>query len=232
MPARKKSVARPKKAAPVRAKAAPRAKAATPTRPKAAVKPASTLHPPPKAVAAARPTAPVPARRAAPVPEKDVLEIDWSLFGELSRALALKVARDYDPDMVVGIATAGVIPGATIAAMLDCEFHSMIISRRYHADTVRDTPTVFGSVPHEVRGQHVLIVDETCDSGATMRLAVSAIRNAGARQVRTAVSFATGSYKPDYHALATDAEIVLPWDREILIDGKLELNPDYEDLVG
>lgn len=204
MPARKKSAASPKKAAPARAKAAPRAKAA----------------------------GPVPPRRPASAPAKDVLEIDWSLFGELSRALALKVARDYDPDMVVGIATAGVIPGATIAAMLDCEFHSMIISRRYHADTVRDTPTVFGSVPHEVRGQHVLIVDETCDSGATMRLAVSAIRNAGARQVRTAVSFATGSYKPDYHALATDAEIVLPWDREILVDGELVLNPDYEDLVG
>ena len=232
MPARKKSAASPKKAAPARAKAAPRAKASAPARPKSAVKPATG----PKAVARpgapARSTAPVPTRGSAPAPAKDVLEIDWSLFGELSRALALKVARDYDPDMVVGIATAGVIPGATIAAMLDCEFHSMIISRRYHADTVRDTPTVFGSVPHEVRGQHVLIVDETCDSGATMRLAVSAIRNAGARQVRTAVSFATGSYKPDYHALATDAEIVLPWDREILVDGHLVLNPDYEDLVG
>ena len=232
MPARKKSAASPKKAAPARAKAAPRAKAAAPARPKSAVKPTTGPKASSRPATPARSTSPVPPRRSAPVPEKDVLEIDWSLFGELSRALALKVARDYDPDMVVGIATAGVIPGATIAAMLDCEFHSMIISRRYHADTVRDTPTVFGSVPHEVRGQHVLIVDETCDSGATMRLAVSAVRNAGARQVRTAVSFATGSYKPDYHALATDAEIVLPWDREILVDGQLVLNPDYEDLVG
>jgi uncharacterized protein len=30
-------------------------------------------------------------------PTKGVLEIEWPLFGELSRALALKVAREYDP---------------------------------------------------------------------------------------------------------------------------------------
>ena len=48
---------------------------------------------------------------------KGVLEIEWPFFGELSRGLALKVARAYDPDIVIGIATAGVIPGAVIAAI-------------------------------------------------------------------------------------------------------------------
>ena len=160
------------------------------------------------------------------------MEIDWTLFGELSRALALKVARAWDPDLVIGIATAGVIPGATIAAILDREFHSMIISRRYHADTVRATPAVFGQVPAEVRDQHVLVVDETCDSGATLRLAVAALLNAGAADVRTAVSFRTGSYEPDFVGLETECEIVLPWDREILVDGKLVINPEYADVLG
>jgi hypoxanthine phosphoribosyltransferase len=88
---------------------------------------------------------------------------------------------------------------------------------------------VLGAAPHEVRGRRVLIVDETCDSGATMRLAVAAIVNAGAIEVRTAVSFKTGSYEPDYHALATESTIVLPWDREVLIDGELVANPKYSD---
>ena len=48
---------------------------------------------------------------------KGVLEIEWPFFGELSRGLALKVARAYDPELVIGIATAGVIPGAVIAAI-------------------------------------------------------------------------------------------------------------------
>jgi hypoxanthine phosphoribosyltransferase len=71
-------------------------------------------------------------------------------------------------------------------------------------------------------------VDETSDSGDTMRLAVSALVNSGATQVRTAVAFKTGSYEPDFHALATESTIVLPWDREILVDGELVMNPVYQ----
>ena len=159
---------------------------------------------------------------------RGVLEVEWPFFGELSRALALRVARAYDPEIVVGIATAGVIPGAVVAAILDREFHSMVVSRRYHAtEGVRETPAVFGAAPHEVRDRRVLVVDETCDSGATMRLAVASLANAGAAMIRTAVSFRTGEYEPDFHALETDSAIVLPWDREVLIDGALVPNPKY-----
>jgi len=163
---------------------------------------------------------------------KGVFEVEWPMFGELSRALALKVVRDYDPEIVVGIATAGVVPGAVIAAILDREFHSIIVSRRYQAESVRESPAVFGAVPTAVRGRRVLIVDETCDSGATMRLAVGAIVNAGAAEVRTAVAFQTGSYSADYHALATESTIVLPWDREVLFEGELVPNPLYRETLG
>ena len=159
-------------------------------------------------------------------PTKGRFDVEWPLFGELSRELALKVARSYDPEIVVGVATAGVIPGAVVAAILEREFRSILVSRR-DQQQVRETPSVLGAAPHEVRGRRVLIVDETCDSGATMRLAVAAIVNAGAAEVRTAVSFKTGSYEPDFHALATESTIVLPWDREVLVDGELVANPKY-----
>lgn len=159
---------------------------------------------------------------------REIFHVDWLLFGELSRALALKVARDFEPEIVIGIATAGVVPGAVVAAILDRPFRSMIVSRRYRAETIRDTPAVLGSAPAEVRGHRVLIVDETCNSGDTMRLAVAAVVNSGASEVRTAVSFCTGDYEPDYAALETAATIVLPWDREILVDGELLPNPKYQ----
>ncbi len=167
----------------------------------------------------------------APDPSKGVLLVDWPLFGELSRALALKVARSYHPEIVIGIATAGVVPGAAIAAILDLPFHSILVSRRYSAETVRETPAVFGAAPVEVRGKRALLVDETCGSGDTMRLAIGALVNAGAKDVRTAVSFRTGSYEPDFHGLATESAIVLPWDREILIDDELRPNPKYAGLL-
>lgn len=161
-------------------------------------------------------------------PAKGVLQVEWPLFGELSRALALKVAHEWEPDVVVGIATAGVVPGAVVAAILGKEFHSIVISRRLDATEERETPAVLGAAPPSVRKRRVLIVDETCDSGETMRLAVAAIVNAGAKEVRTAVSFKTGSFDPDYYALQTDSTIVLPWDREVLLDGDLVPNPKYK----
>ncbi len=167
----------------------------------------------------------------APDLSKGVLIVDWPLFGELSRALALKVARSWTPEIVVGIATAGVVPGAAVAAILDLPFYSILVSRRYSAERVRATPAVFGAAPTEVRGKRALVVDETCGSGDTLRLAVGAIINAGAKEVQTAVSFKTGSFEPDFHGLATEANIVLPWDREILIGDDLRPNPKYAGML-
>ena len=163
---------------------------------------------------------------------KGVMDVEWPFFGELSRGLALKVSRSYDPQVVLGIATAGVIPGAVIAAILNREFHSIVVSRRFGADTVREHPEIITAAPSSIRGRRVLLVDETCDSGDTMRLAVAAAVNAGASAVKTAVAFKTGPYKPDFHALATESTIVLPWDREVLIDGELVTNPLYAEVLG
>ncbi len=170
----------------------------------------------------------MPPRRTSVDPSKGVLEVEWQLFGELSRALALKVSREFDPELVIGIANAGVIPGATIASILDRPFVSMTVSRRYRPDEqVRETPAIFGEAPAAARGKRVLLVDETCDSGDTIRLAKAAIINLGAEAVKTAVSFKTGPFVPDFAAIATEAAIILPWDRELLINGELVLNPAY-----
>src|SRR5258706_2201634 len=67
------------------------------------------------------PPPPAPRPRNARVTRKaphGVLEVDWPFFGEMCRALALKIFRDYDPDVVIGIARAGVIPGAVVARIL------------------------------------------------------------------------------------------------------------------
>jgi len=106
----------------------------------------------------------------------EYLDLSWEMFGELCRALALKVARDYDPDVVVGIARAGALPGAVVATILGVDFYSMIISRKGDHDDVRERPEGLSAAPSEVAGQRVLIVDEVTTSGATLRLALAAVR--------------------------------------------------------
>ena len=46
-------------------------------------------------------------------------------------------------------------------------------------------------------------------------------------EVRSAVSFKTGEYTPDFHAFETDNFIILPWDREIIQNGEIIVRPDY-----
>src|SRR6188472_4171105 len=68
-------------------------------------------------------------RRSAPS-SRGVLEVDWPFFGELCRALALRVAREYQPEVVLGVAKAGVIPGGVLASILQCAFASMVETRK------------------------------------------------------------------------------------------------------
>ena len=145
------------------------------------------------------------------------------MFGEMSRGLALRVAAGFDPDIIVGIAKAGVIPGAVIASILERDFASMAVTR----DRAHARPTLVTAPPPSVAARRVLVVDETCDTGDTLKLALNAVRKHNPAEVRTAVSFCTGAYKPDFIGLATRSVIVLPWDREIVSQGELVTRPEY-----
>jgi uncharacterized protein len=174
----------------------------------------------------------LPTFMTTPEAKREHLEVDWAMFGELCRALALKVARDYQPEIVIGLTRAGVIPGAIIASILGVEFHAIRITRKEGEDGVRERPAIFSQVPLEVRGKRVLVVDEITTSGDTLRLALAAVRGAHPAEVRTATSFArpTG-YKPDFAALTMDAEVLFPWDRKVFEGDELVVNPRYREAL-
>ena len=146
----------------------------------------------------------------------------WAFFGELCRALALRVARDYDPEVIVGVAKAGVIPAAIIATILQRDFVAIGIAR----PTADAEPKLVTGPPASLAGRRVLLVDEACDTGDTLKLALHAVKGTRPADVRTAVSFKTGRWDPDFHAFETEKAIVLPWDREVVEGGELVTRPD------
>lgn len=163
-------------------------------------------------------------KRPPAVPQpRGVLEVDWPFFGEICRALALKVARAYEPEVILGIAKAGVIPGVVVATILQAEFSSMAVTRQ----DAGGEPILVAGPPASIRGRRVLLVDETCDTGSTLKLALNEVRALRPKEVRTAVSFKTGGYAPDFHAFETENRVILPWDREIIAEGELVTRPDY-----
>jgi hypoxanthine phosphoribosyltransferase len=162
----------------------------------------------------------------------EYLDLSWEMFGELCRALALRVARDFEPDLVVGIARAGVFPGAVVASVLRKDFYSLTISRREGGELVRDRPAVLSAAPLQCEDKKILLVDEITSSGDTLRLGLASIRDRNPSEVRTATSFSRhGGYQPDYVALTTDATLIFPWDRKIFQGEELVVNPRYEGVI-
>jgi uncharacterized protein len=178
--------------------------------------------------------APTDTTRAPGLPDPGFLELSWELFGELCRVLAVKVSTSgYRPDMVVGIAKAGVIPGAVVASILRCDFYSLKISRDAGGERVRSRPKILSAAPKEAAGRSVLIVDEICTSGETLRIAMNALRQVKPAEVKTATSLTkVGGYRPDFYALETSATVAFPWDRHIVdAAGEIIVNPMYEGLL-
>jgi uncharacterized protein len=173
-------------------------------------------------------------KRATGMPDSEFLELSWELFGELCRVLAVKVATSgYKPDMIVGIAKAGVIPGAVVASILRCDFYSLKISRDAGGERVRSRPKILSAAPKDAAGKRVLVVDELCTSGDTLRIALNALRQVQPAEIMTATSLVkVGGYRPDFFALETSATVAFPWDRHVLNDaGEIVVNPIYEDLA-
>jgi hypoxanthine phosphoribosyltransferase len=94
---------------------------------------------------------------------------------------------------------------------------------------VRARPRILSAAPKEAAGKRVLIVDELCTSGETLRIALNAVRQVKPAEVRTATSLVkVGGYKPDFYSLETTATVVFPWDRHILnASGEIVVNPMY-----
>jgi hypoxanthine phosphoribosyltransferase len=168
-----------------------------------------------------------------PLVRKDeFLDLSWEMFGELCRALAMRVGQDYRAEAVVGIARAGVIPAAVLASILRIDFYSMKISRWDGEERVRDRPAILSAAPPQVRGKRVVLVDEVTTSGDTFRLGLAALRDVGPAVVRTATGVVRPrGVAPGYYALETDSTVVLPWDRKIFSGNEWVVNPRYKDVL-
>jgi hypoxanthine phosphoribosyltransferase len=158
--------------------------------------------------------APTRARRA---PKKAVRELGWAAFGEVARALAAKVAEDYRPSVVVGIAKGGVFVGGALAAALGADFYPVRIEKRRRDATQQ--PAAATELP-PLGGRKVLVVDDVAATGATLARGRALARKAGAKDVRTAVLVARPrGARPDFAAFETDELVLFGWDYQLDMAG-------------
>lgn len=79
----------------------------------------------------------------------------------------------------------------------------------------------------------MLVVDEMCSSGQTLRMVKARALELGAAGARTATlySHTWGVDAVDYTGLITDELVLNPWDREIYRDDGFHFHPEYADAL-
>lgn len=154
--------------------------------------------------------------------------ISWNDFHGLCQALAL-AAAEFAPEIIIAIGRGGFYPGTLIAHLLRTEIYPVRFTRRVNDVVLHEEPQWLLEPPALVNGKRILIVDEISSSGQTLLGARQKIEEMGAAVVKTAVLYAHtwGVDVPDYIGLISDALLLNPWDREAVVDGRIQFHPEY-----
>ncbi len=106
-------------------------------------------------------------------------------------ALARQIAGDFGDHEITlaAVMTGSIIFLADLIRRLPVmmRVHLVQISSYPGSATESQGPQLLGSLPEDLGGRHVLLVDDILDSGRTLRWAVERLTEAGAASVRTCV---------------------------------------------
>jgi len=145
--------------------------------------------------------------------------LSWQAFGDASRELAKIIAADgFEPDLILSIARGGLFLAASLGYALAVKnLHVLNVEFYDGVGTTLEMPVMLPPVPSAVdfSAKKVLIADDVADSGHTMELVHTFIKD-HVEYVRTAVIYEKPQslIKCDYVWKRTDRWINFPWSVE------------------
>jgi uncharacterized protein len=156
-----------------------------------------------------------------------VLELSWEDFARHAAKLA-EMIYPLQPQIILGVARAGLFPATAVACWLQSEFYPVRITRRLNDQVVYSQPVWKVPVPDEVAGKVVVVVDEIADTGETVALVAAMARARGAVKVFTAclACHTWAKPMPDVVALPSDAFLIFPWDKQRYLNQSWQMNPE------
>lgn len=156
-----------------------------------------------------------------------VHELSWMDFARLSTELAEMLAREH-VDYILGVARAGLFPATAVALSLQCELYPVRLTRRVDGAVAFETPQWRIPIPPDVAGRSVAIIDDVADTGETLEMAATAALSIGAQRVVTAalVTHSWADPLPTHAPLITDALVLFPWNRQVLVNGDWQPHPE------
>ena len=158
-----------------------------------------------------------------------VKQLGWDDFSTLARQIAEQL-EPHHPQLILGIAPAGLFPATAVACSLRCELFPIRLTRRVNDQVVYERPVWKVRIPIDVKGKIIAVIDEIADTGQTLAIARDEATTMGAAQVITAalVSHSWAKPMPAITALISDEFVIFPWDTQVLDHGKWIVHPEIE----
>lgn len=121
-------------------------------------------------------------------------------------------------DYVVGVLRGGAVPATILSHMLNCKLH--VIGIKTYEDTIQTNRAEFYAIDSNFYAncfyKRLLIVDDICDSGNSLKLLQEFFHERTHVVVDSATVYWKPSsiVKPDYYAHEAHQWIVFPWEQE------------------
>jgi len=140
----------------------------------------------------------------------------WNQIYELLLNLADRVRKaDFKPDVIVGVSRGGWPPARVMSDLLENPNIANVKAEFYlGVAQTKGEPVITQPVSTSVKGKKVLVVDEVADTGKSLRLVQSHLKEEGATEVKILTVY----YKPwsivvpDWYGKETSRWIVFPWE--------------------
>lgn len=143
----------------------------------------------------------------------------WEQMGQYTFELARQIIESGQSfDRVIALAKGGLTWARTLVDYLQIDEISSVRIISYKGDEKTGVPIVYQPLPHSIKGERVLLLDEVIDTGETVVEAKAHLRKKGAGTAD--IKIATLCYKPhamertgvvaDFEAFRTNAWVVFP----------------------
>ncbi len=161
----------------------------------------------------------------------EYLRLTWEEIEKHCEALYRRIKQSgFKPEVIVGIARGGWVPARIFSDLLDVdELLTMRIKFYTSIDQRAKKPRIVYPLPLNLRGKRILLVDDIADTGESLELAQSHLRENEAGEILTVTIVKKPRSKiiPDFYSLETSVWVVFPWEvsetfRQIIKGGKSE----------
>ncbi|MEK7543717.1 MAG: phosphoribosyltransferase family protein [Patescibacteria group bacterium] len=140
------------------------------------------------------------------------LPVTWNEFHSLSLLLAEQILEHKTPiDEIVAIARGGLSVGLILTDFLQKPISTITI-QSYTDIQKQGELTITSKLGKQIRGKHILLVDDIADYGKTFKRAIRYLKTFHPASITTAALFYKphSVYKPDFYAKQTSAWILQP----------------------